>query len=353
MNTKPFLPSDLRRDRTGTPIFRAATAVLLSHVRNAFMADVLREHWPRDHATELVVKGATVPATSSNPTWAAEMIGLGTADIVSVLGPASAGAALLARGLQFRFDGTGSITVASIAAAAANATFLAEGGAIPVRELSTGSPTILTPRKFAVISTFTNEIFKASVPNIEALVRQVLVESVGAALDVALLDANPASVSRPAGLRNGIAALTASNQANANEAAAEDIGALVGGVANIAGNNAIVFVAAPQQAAALRAWTRNNFTYEILASSGLAAGTVVCVASNALASACDVAPRLEISNTAVLHMDTTPTDITTGAVSASVKSLYQSDSVGLRLIMEVSWALRNPGGLAWVQNTGW
>jgi hypothetical protein len=110
---------------------------------------------------------------------------------------------------------------------------------------------------------------------------------------------------------------------------AADIATLVNGVAAIAGNAPIVFVANPVQAAKLRLWNRSNFNYPVLASSALGAGVIVCIASNTLVTAIDPVPTYQLFD-AVVHLeDTTPLDITTDAVAATVKSLWQSDEIGL------------------------
>ena len=74
-----------------------------------------------------------------------------------------------------------------------------------------------------------------------------------------------------------------------------------------------------------------------------------------LTNAVDPLPRFDISDQAVLMMDdTTPTDLTTGGVaSGNVKSLWQSRLIALRAILQISWGLRAPGGLAWLENVLW
>jgi hypothetical protein len=69
-------------------------------------------------------------------------------------------------------------------------------------------------------------------------------------------------------------------------------------------------------------------------------------------------PRLEISDQATLHMeDTTPADIVSGTGSAGtpatpVKSMWQTDSLALRLIMMMNWIMRRPV-VAWMPNVLW
>jgi hypothetical protein len=82
----------------------------------------------------------------------------------------------------------------------------------------------------------------------------------------------------------------------------EDVRDLVSAVAPIAGNNPVIFVAAPPQAASLKLFFRGDTTYEVLASSALANGTVLAIASNAVAAV--IAPDLsfDVSDRAVSSM---------------------------------------------------
>jgi hypothetical protein len=70
------------------------------------------------------------------------------------------------------------------------------------------------------------------------------------------------------------------------------------------------------------------------------------------------APRLEISDQATLHMeDTNPTDLVNNAspavIAAPQRSLFQTDSLALRMVMPLNWVQRRAGTIAWVQNTTW
>jgi hypothetical protein len=69
-------------------------------------------------------------------------------------------------------------------------------------------------------------------------------------------------------------------------------------------------------------------------------------------------PRFEISDQATLHLeDTSPTDITTTGTppvaAFPVKSMFQTDSLALRLILPINWTIRRPGTVAWVAGVTW
>src|SRR5262249_45906536 len=136
-----------------------------------------------------------------------------------------------------------------------------------------------------------------------------------------------------------------------------DIGKLAAAVAAIAGNGPIVFVCAPEQAVSLKLWAPNSFRYPVLASSALADGVVIAIAANALVNANDPAPRFAEARDATIHMDTSPAAVSTpgapNVVAAPLRSLWQTDTIGLRMILQVAWGLRNSGGLAWTDSTVW
>src|SRR5262249_49918656 len=126
----------------------------------------------------------------------------------------------------------------------------------------------------------------------------------------------------------------------------------------------IVFIANPAQAVklVLRAGPDFNAKFPVLASNGIAAGTVMAVAVNALAVGADPVPRFEQSNQATVHMeDSSPAQIVGGTtppptlaqIAVPVRSDWQSDCVSVRLIMKVSWGLRASGAVAFVSNVTW
>ena len=84
-----------------------------------------RTLWPDDPVTGLLVKAATNPATLTTSGWASQLAQTVVADFIQGLGPASAGAALLARGTQFQF-GKAAILVPGMLSAASEVGFVQE-----------------------------------------------------------------------------------------------------------------------------------------------------------------------------------------------------------------------------------
>jgi len=136
-----------------------------------------------------------------------------------------------------------------------------------------------------------------------------------------------------------------------------DLAALAGAIAPVGGLT-IVFIANPVEAVKIALAVGPKFSFPVFASNGIAKGTVLAIAINALVSATDPEPRIETSRNAVLHMEgTTPQPIgtpgTPNVIAAPVRSLYQTDSVAIRLILQATWGLRTAGAVAWVENVTW
>lgn len=236
---------------------------------------------------------------------------------------------------------------------ATGAGFVAEGAPIPVQQGTTTTGPTLSPFKLAVITSLTSEMLRSS--NAETLVRQVLIESTGPALDAVLFSNAAATTSAPAGLRNGISGLTPAAPGEKARAIVDDLQALGLAVASVAGNGAITLVASPDAAVALRLRLPQTVQWPVLTSASLAARTVIAVAANAVVSAVEGAPLIDAGQETVLHFETAPQAIVTpaGSVARPVGSLFQTDTVGLRLKWPISWALRSSAGLAWMTNVNW
>jgi hypothetical protein len=349
----PFRPDRAAaREASSTSLIRAVAADLLSrHGRRVETADQIAERsWPADGTAGLILRAVSNPATIGTPAWAGSLGYTANADLISSLGPASVALVLLGRGIRLQWDRAAGVRVPGIITAPVG-TFTGEGNPIGVWDLTTSGIT-LTSKKLPTIVAFSREIFEHSVPNVEVLVRTGLSESLALALDYQMFSANAGDTGNPPGLLNGIAALPASTASLPSEAMFTDIAAVNSAVSAVAGNNAVTVVAAPPQAEAAR--IRLDIDREILSCHGLPAGTIAAVATNALASIIDPAPSFSSSIDAVYHLDTAPSPIGgPSGVAAMTVSSFQSDLVSLRLIINISWGLRHPSGVAWIQGCTW
>jgi hypothetical protein len=77
-----------------------------------------------------------------------------------------------------------------------------------------------------------------------------------------------------------------------------------------------------------------------------------------LAVAFEDEPGFAISDQATVHMeDTNPLPLaaagTPPVVAEPAASLWQTDTLALCLILDMSWTLRAPGSVAWIENVTW
>lgn len=334
-------------------LVRAALAVLRSETQHLLQEEVVvRQLYPGDAASALLVRAATNPASLTSAEWAGALSSTAVADFTGGLGPVSAAAQLIATSLQVDLGRYAHVRVPGLVPTAALPVFVAEGKEIPVNRMLLGAA-MLGPTKVAVIVPFTREVVEGTPA--EAIVRTSLRECVGLSLDAAMFS-NLASISgeRPAGLLNGVTPLTPT-AGGGTDAMIADLVKLASAVAPVAGSS-ITFVASPDLALKL-ALRGGELPYRVLSSFALASGTILAVANNALAVAIDPTPEITVSTSALLHMDTDPKPIGTAGsppvIAAPAQSMYQIDALALRLILGVSWGLRAPGAVAVVSGVTW
>ena len=367
--------------KPGELIMRTLVAKIVGHAQKRPPVDVLIERYGSDgkidEATRavfnIVTRAATIPADTVTSGWASQLVETQNAEFMQLLIPASVYPGLSARGLRLNFGRAGVISIPTrgptpnIAGA-----FVLQGNPIPVKQ-GIFSAVTLTPKKMGVISTFTREIAEHSTPAVEGLIRDAMTEDTSVSLDTILLDATAATTTRPAGIRNGVSVTTAT-AGGGFAALVGDIKALVGAL--ITGTNGNLrsptWIMNPIQAIAI-ALTQNaggDFPfaseingnrlqgYPVIISSTVTAGMVILVDAADFVSVEGDSPRFDISDQATLHMeDTTPLAIGTAGspntVAAPTRSLWQTDTIGLRMLMDVNWALRRTGVVAWTQAVTW
>jgi HK97 family phage major capsid protein/HK97 family phage prohead protease len=359
-------------------ILRAVVSKLLAHTTHKPIDEIRRSIYGDDEPTRLitdiVTKAATAPATTTTSGWASQLVQTVNVDFMQNLMPNTVFPSLASRGLSLNFGRNGVISIPSRAATPTiSGAFVGEGAPIPVKQGAFTAQT-LTPKKMAVISTFTREIANHSVPAIEGLIRDAIRDDTAVALDAVLLDATAASAIRPAGLRNGVSVTAASAAADAFDALVADIKALTAALVTATSGNlrSPVWIMNPGQVLAI-SLTQNaggDFPfdaeisrsalrgYPVISSGTVTAEQVILVDAADFVSVTGDEPEFNVSDTATIHMeDTTPLAISTvgspNTVAAPVRSLWQTDTIGIRMILPMNWALRRTGVLAWTESVNW
>jgi hypothetical protein len=368
--TKKVSPLDL--------LCRAGALMAVAQSQRKPVTDITRMVYGEDEATKAVVewqmKAASAPAMTNVVGWAQELVQQIVVDFMATLYPKSIYPRFSSLGLSLSFGRNGKIIIPTRSRTPTIAgSFVGEGLPIPVRQGAFTSQTLL-PKKMAVITTWTREIDEHSIPAIEGLLRDAIQTDTAIALDSVLIDSNAATTIRPAGILNGVSGLTPT-AGGGFTALVGDIkqltnALLTGTLGNIrnpvwlmnpAQVNSIGLVAAP--GAGVFPFREEIGTgrlggWPVIDSGTVPLGTVIVVDAADFVSVTGDGPRFEISDQATLHMeDTSPTDISTAGTPAVVaypaKSMFQTDSLALRLIMPINWTLRRTGVVAWVAGVTW
>lgn len=354
-------------------ILRTAVATFLGHIKHRSPEEMLRERYGEDETTMQVFRAVSSPANTTTPGWAAELVQTAIGDFLDSLKALSVYPLLRAKGGSYSFDRNGAIKIPSRASTPTLAgDFIGEGAPIPVRKLGLTSIT-LTPRKMGVISTFTRELAMHSTPSIEAVIRDAMAEDTATTIDTRLLDDIAATAIRPAGLRNGVAGLVPSVLTTATERMVADLKALVGAITAVNGGRDIVILLNTAQAMSIGfAQTVNGeflfastteagqrFGVTFISSANVAAGMVIAVDAADFITATGDVPEYDISEQATIHEeDTAPLPIATGVpgagvIATPVRSLWQTASIGVRMLLDINWGVRRVGMVAWVTGVTW
>ena len=362
-------------------LVRAGTVRALARSLNLSIDAAREKIYGEDEATkvicDLTLKGASTPAMTTVAGWAAELVQQIVADLMPTLLPSSVYPTLSAMGLKLTFGRNGRIIIPTRNVTPSIAgSFVGEGQPIPVRMAGFGSQTLI-PKKMAVITTWTREMDEHSVPAIEGLLRNAIQEDTAISIDTVLLDANAATAIRPAGLRSGVAGLTPTPIAGGAFAAlVGDLKNLTSAILTATNGNIrnMVYIMNPAQALSIGFIQPPNpsglfpFREEVQAgrlngkpliqSGTVPLGTVLCLDAADYVSISGDTPRFEISDQATLHMeDTNPLPLasagTPATVAAPAQSMFQTDSLALRLILPMNWTMRRAGVVAWVSGVTW
>lgn len=358
----------MREPKPEDLIIRAAVVKILSHVTGREPERILEERY-RDHeATQVVTRAAVEGAKTTTQGWAAELVETAMGAFMETLRPISVYPRLAALGTNLSFGpNRASIKLPSRAPTPSiSGSFVAESAPIPVRRLGLTSVT-LSPHKMGVISVFSRELAKYSNPQIEGLLRQEITADTALTIDTLLLDATAGSAVRPAGLTNGVTAITAST-AGGYGAILADIAALAAPFDAANSGRRLVLLMNPAEARMIAmapgpdgqfGWAERFLgEFERIVSTTIPAGHVYMVDAADFATAAGDAPEFETSEQAVLHMeDSNPQQIaavgTPNSVAAPTQSMFQTAQIALRMILDITWAMRRTGMIQHIAAVSW
>jgi hypothetical protein len=305
---------------------------------------VANSRWPSDKSVRDVIRAVTEPPADLSTVPALAVVGT---DFVESLKPISAAAQIMSNGLLLSFDRYARIVLPDFTDLDELPTpFVGPGQPAPVAEMH-AQATALEPYKIEVLITATKETILGG--NADRLIGDTLKRQTAFALDKVLFDAHPGDATRPPGLR-AAARLAESTSIDNFTAMMQDVGRLVGAAEHIAASSQFFFVARSRRIQAMRTMMKvvapNLTLLPSAAAQALPESALLCVVPLAFASAVGL-PEVELVEHASVEMNDAPgsPDLSQGQ---RVRSLFQTDTVGIKLRIPASWALRNPAGANWV-----
>lgn len=311
----------------------------------------------------IVNKAAAAPAMTNVEGWAAELTRESVSGFLELLQPE---AILPNMGLTpIDFGSAASIRIPYREASPNLAgAFRGEGAPIRVGQAQLGSK-ILTPKTIAVISTATEEIVRRSTPAIMGEFRRWIVEDTSVALDQAFISNFAGDDVTPAGL--GAIAATPHIDGTGKDAMTVMGEAVVALTNNNMGRRAVWVMSEANRMALL--WATNAVGspmfpelaqgtlrgYPVVSSVTVPNDTVWLVDTANMVLAMD-APEFMESTEATLHMEQDPADVSPivdGTAADPVRSLYQTFSRGIRMVLFTDWAELRAGSVIQIDNVSW
>ncbi len=345
MNPRPTADTQMKDFR------RALTVKAVAAVTDRYSEEVATRLYGRANA-DAILKAATSPTSLAE---AGPLTTVRIGPFLRSLRARSAAARLIELGSFIDLRGVASISLPRLSADFTQMAWVGEGGPAPVYSGSFGSVS-LVPKKLMGLAPLTNELSNASAEAAEQIVSDLLEDSAARALDASLFSATAASALRPAGILNGITE-TPGTAGGGQAAMLADLKAMSAAVAAAGGGSQVVIVAALPQAIALQVLSGSDLDIPVVVGPALPSGTVIVLDSGAFASGFRADPEIDISESAVVHLeDTTPLAIGTpgspNTVAAPVRSAWQNDLKILRCILRPAWVMRAPA-IAFTESATW
>jgi len=304
------------------------------------------------------------PAMTSVPAWAGELVQQGFGAFLDMIKVDSVLAQLPLA--IYSFNGYNSIKIPKRAKRFPDdknlaGAFVGEGQPIRVGAATLGSIT-LTPKKLAVIGTFTSEMFEQSTPNIESSIMRWMREDSSIKLDTVFLSAGAGTTVSPAGAYNGVTPIASGgitvDKLDIDLAKAIDqMEAAGAGVAPywVMSNSRMRMLTGLRLATGAKAYPElaNGMLlgFPVASSITVKNAEIGLIDTDSFAMSGGV-PKFMASSQATLHEEYDQAEVLpivgkggTPATAAPVRSLYQTDSHAVRMIQPIDWASLRDGSV--------
>lgn len=350
---------------------KIATAEVLGGIHRMPLSMSLEHFFPDDNEVKAVAsittKAAAPLGTTTDPNYARELTNQGVGEFWDLLKPSSMVAKLPFKPLNFMGNPTIKIPMRTDTGAVSalnnfHAHWVAEGSPIRVGSAVVGS-TILSRYFLGIIGVWSRQLSEMSVPAISELIRNWMLQDTSQYLDATFFSNAPAVPNlMPAGILNGIgAANTHTSLGNTPANMQADFRVMLSTMAgNMLGERPFWLMSSDiffglstvlSAQGTLQFPSVQNGTLHgvpILHSPTFPAKTILLIDTAQIYMATD-APSFAVSTEAALHMDNDPATVAPlsngGAVADPIRSLWQTDSIGLRMVAGISFSAMRSGAV--------
>ena len=366
---------EVAKEEKGVGFAKFARILVTSKMNHVNPIDVAKAQYPDDQRIQNVAKAAVAAGTTSNASWAGNLVGEESAvfaDFVeflrpqTILGRFGTNGIPALRTVPFRVPLIGQTS-------GGDGYWVGEGKAKPLTKFDF-TRTTLEPLKVANIAVLSEEVLMYSSPAADVLIRDQLAQALAARLDVDFIDPGKAAVPgvSPASITNGLTPITASGTGTADDVRA-DLRSLYQNF--IAANNtpsSAVLIMNGTTALALSLMTNALGQPEfpsVSMSGGTLNGVPVIVSEHiptdstgsivVMANAGDIylgdegGVMVDMSREASLEMDNAPTHNSDTPTGSSLVSLWQTNSVAMRAERFINWKLRRASAVAYLTGVNW
>lgn len=343
---------------------KLALCMYESRVTGSSAEAVAARRFGNSHAVETIIKAAQNPAMTNVPGYAQELTRQSYGQFLDLLKARAILPQCTPAANIHSFDGANSIWVPTRLGGSAPGTWRAEGSPIPVKGL-TFDHILLTPKNLGVILTATQEMLRRSAIDLASYFQNAITQDTGKALDALFISNTAGTAISPAGARNALDPTDTRASTGANAAQiTNDIKLMVKKITSHdmgdpATTRWLMHPANLIAVAMLLTATGSKQFPE--AESGRLAGYPVVTSTQmdpAIVLLIDFSnytfgigvPQFRVSEDATIHEDSAPLPISTGTsgagalTAAPVRSLYQTNSWALRMMLDADWAKLRPIG---------
>ena len=356
---------DTQSHANGIGFARIARCLAIGFVKHQDPVQVARSIYPGDDRLSAGVTRAAVPAASTlSPTWASNMInegGAAFADFVEYMAPRTVFGQVASSFRSLPFDAS-----VLVQGSGGEAQWVKEGEAKPLTQWSY-TRAKLTPLKVAAIAVATQELLMRASPAGDEFLRDELARAVGRRFDSTLVSADaPVADESPAGLLYGTTPIDLGGDGSVTGIRcdiAQFMKVLVGDNLTVRG----AFWIMPETVAIDLSLVTNesgNLAFPgITATGGTLAGlpvftsqyvptdsngsVVALVKGDEIFLGDEGGIQVAVSTEATLQMDSAPTQNSITPTATQGVSMFQTNSVAVRVERFVNWQKRRPGSVVW------